>query len=130
MRFTLRRKLMLMAGIAALSFVFLVVITSVLHRRASRQLAQIQQTYLPMVELGPRLDAEFAHLGRSLHDAVAAQDAEALAGTAQLRDAFLRELLETTRGQSSQEILALKSAVEEYYQTAYDVSLRLMAKET
>src|SRR5207237_10737287 len=65
-----------------------------------------------------------------LQDAVAAHDADALAATHDLEVGLLEEI-RTARGTiTAGDATALRSAVEDYYAAAGDVSRRLLAGET
>ncbi len=129
-RLTFRAKLMAIVGVAAFAFVLLIIASGVIARRVERQLATIQDRYLPKVVLQPELDAALDRLRRGFQDAVAAHDADSLAATRQLKGRFLEQL------GGAQDVLApadgeaLRLALEDYDATAFDVSRRLIADET
>src|SRR5439155_10320112 len=94
-----------------------------------RQLAAIQERYVPKVELGPQLESQFEHLRRSMQDAVATQDMEALEATRQSLSQFLEQLATAREAVAPREAAALRAAVQDYYAAAHDVSRRLIAGE-
>src|SRR2546421_3113999 len=93
MRLTFRIKLLAIVGTTALAFLLLMVAGAIIANRVERQLASIQEHYVPRVELGPNLEGLFERLRRGLQDAVAAHDTEALAATQKLKTQFIPELL-------------------------------------
>jgi signal transduction histidine kinase len=130
MRFTLRSKLLIIASTIALAFLLLIAAAAALSRRSTVELQRIQERFLPKIELGPRLDQQLDALTRSFQDAVAARDSDALEHTARLKVALL-DLLATGKGAvDPADADAVRSALEDYYRTAFDVSRRLIAGET
>jgi CheY-like chemotaxis protein len=129
MHLTFRTKLALVVGAAAVAFVVLIVVGTLSERRVERQLAVIQERYVPKVELGPQLENQFEHLRRGLQDAVATQDPEILGGTRQALDQFLQQLAAAQTAVAPAEAAALRTAVQDYYASAYDVARRLIAGE-
>jgi signal transduction histidine kinase len=130
MRLTFRAKLMAIVGLAAFAFVLLIFASGVLARSVDRQLATIQERYLPKVALQPKLDGALERLRRGFQDAVAAHDADALAGTRPLKNHFLVELASAQSAILPADSEALRVALEDYDATAFDVSRRLIADET
>ena len=130
MRVALRGKLMAIVGVAALSSVLLIVVSTLISYRVERQLAAIQTAYLPKVELGPQLDSTFERLRRGFQDAVGAHDAGALAATSSARDTFLAQLAAGHGAIDPGDEAALREALADYYAAAYDLSRRLIADET
>ena len=92
MQINFRTRLTTLVGITALGFIVLIAANILVTHRVEQQLEKIHQNYIPLIELGPRLEAQFGALKRSLQDAVAAQDVEALAATGPLKDKFLADL--------------------------------------
>jgi CheY-like chemotaxis protein/signal transduction histidine kinase len=129
MHLTFRTKLTAVVGAAALAFVILILIGTLSEHRVERQLAAIQERYVPKVELGPQLESQFERLRRSMQDAVATQDMEALAATRQLLSQFLDQLAAARDAVTPSDAAALRSAVQDYYAAAYDISRRLIAGE-
>src|SRR6185436_7351246 len=79
---------------------------------------------------GPQLEGKLEHLQRALQDAVAAHDLEALEATAALKNDLLERFLAARGVITPGEAAALRSAVEDYYASAHDVSRRLLSAET
>jgi signal transduction histidine kinase len=130
MRLTFRAKLTALVGIAAVALLLVIVVGSTAARRVQAQLEAVQQYYLPRVELGPTLEGDFEQLRRSFQDAVAARDKDALASTVELKSTLLRTLDQVQGAVAPAEVSELKTAIEDYYAAAHDVSERLIADET
>ncbi|HVZ72935.1 MAG TPA: response regulator [Polyangia bacterium] len=130
MRFSLRAKLTAIVAVAAGAFILVIVAGSISAALTERQLETIRERYLPIIEIGPRLEAQFEHLRRGLQDATAARDAEMLQGTrATFED--LRRLVATSHGViEPTAAAALMTALDDYYRTASSVSSRLISGET
>jgi PAS domain S-box-containing protein len=121
---------MAIVGIAAAAFLLIIGAGSVTALRVDRQLATIQGSYVPMLELELQLDGAFERLRRGFQDAVAAGDLDALASTEQLKGKFLDQLAAAGGAVDPAQGAALHAALEDYYVSAYDVSRRLIANET
>jgi signal transduction histidine kinase len=130
LRLTFRTKLMAIVGIAAVAFVLIIAAGALISQRVERQLATIQQRFLPKVELGPQLEGQLERIGRGLQDAVAARDPEALAATSELVTRFGERLASAPGALDPADVAALRSAVEDYYSAGHDVARRLIAAET
>jgi signal transduction histidine kinase len=130
MRLTFRAKLAGLVGITALAFLLIIVAEDLITRRVEQQLATLQQRYLPKVDLEPKLSADLERIQRGFQDAVAGRDSELLASTAELRDAFLRQLEGARAAVDPQEAAELRQSTEDYYAAGHDVSRRLIAGET
>ncbi len=130
MRLRFRAKLMAIVGTAAVAFLVLIGASLLLEREAARQTSDIRERYLPRLELGPELESQFERLRRALQDAVAADDAEALAATRVLLDELLASLERARDLLVAEQVDALRAAVLAYYETASDVSRRIIAGET
>jgi PAS domain S-box-containing protein len=129
MRLTFRAKLTVIVLISAGALLLVTIASAILAARVERQVATVQDLYLPKIELGPQLEGDFDHLRRGFQDAVAAGDMESLAATRVPLAAFSDRLRRT--GVVDPAIGgALNDAVHDYYDTAYDVSRRLIAGET
>ena len=102
-------------GAAALALVVLIVVTTIISDRMTQHLSELQQRYVPQVELGPTLEGQFEDITRALQDAVAADDTEALAETRSLKDAFLSRLSIAAGVLDPAKISALHGAMEEYF---------------
>jgi CheY-like chemotaxis protein/signal transduction histidine kinase len=129
MGLSLRSKMMAIVAAAALALLLLVVAGTLTEREVSRQLATIEERYLPRLELGPQLDVRFDRIRRSLQDAVATQDTQELAGTRVFLTRFLDALAAADSALAPGEAAALRTGMEEYYAVAHDVSRRLIAGE-
>jgi CheY-like chemotaxis protein/signal transduction histidine kinase len=130
MRLSFRAKLLTIVGSAALAFFLIIVVSVVSAQRIMAQLTTIQNQYLPKVELEPKLEARFEALRRSFQDAVAAHDMDALARAGDLENALLEELDKARDIIGAGGAATLRTALEEYYSAAHDVSRRLIAGET
>jgi signal transduction histidine kinase len=129
-RLTIRAKLMGIAGITALAFVLLIVISSASSQQVVREVTAIERLYVPMIALRPQLEAQFDRISRGFQDAVASSDQEELAATRELKDRFIA-LLAAGRGSlPAAEAETLRQVVEDYYATGLDVSSRLLADES
>jgi signal transduction histidine kinase/ActR/RegA family two-component response regulator len=130
MRYTLRTKLTVIVGVAALAFLVLIVSGMIITKRADRQLVDIQRRYLPKVELGPYLEGQFDRIRRGFQDAVAAHDSDELEATRKLRKEFLDRLEAAREALDPRDAAALRAALEDYYAAAYRVAARVIAGET
>jgi signal transduction histidine kinase len=130
MRWTFGAKLMAIVGVAAFALLLIISTSSLIAARVEERLSTIQGLYLPKVELEPKLDAELEHLRRAFQDAVAVHESEALAGTRPLEQEFLATLDASRSLLDPKDSDALRSAMEDYYAAAFDVSRRLIANET
>jgi len=122
-----------MVAATTIGFVVLIAANIFIENSVERELFKIHGSYIPLIEVGPQLEAEFARVMRGLQDAVAAHDSEALEATRTLNQKLLDDL-----GKASEIIYpgepastsALQDAVISNYTIAHDVSLRLMKNET
>jgi signal transduction histidine kinase len=94
------------------------------------QLDAMQRRYLPLVELGPRLDDDFERLRRAFQDAVAAHDLDTLAGTRDLEGVLFHRLDQAGSVVPPADVAALRAAVDDYCIAARSVAARLIADET
>jgi CheY-like chemotaxis protein/signal transduction histidine kinase/HAMP domain-containing protein len=127
---TFRAKLMIIVGAAAVAFVMVILVSSLIGLREARQLADIEGRLVPKLALGPALDAELEQLRRGLQDAVAAQDLERLAETRALRDGLLATLGSAKEVLDPAELQNIHGAVEDYYDSALAVSKGLIAGQS
>lgn len=125
-----RTKLSVIVGLTGLGFVFLILTNILIGRQVESELNKIHDSYIPMMELGPRLETQYTKFIRSLQDTVAAHDIEGLEATVELKNQFKDELLKATGTLDPATIKKLQIAIDEYYTVAYDVSRRLMKEET
>jgi len=130
MRVSFRAKLLAIVGAAAVALLMLAVADAVITWQVESRITVLHQRYLPRVELGPKLSSDFVKLTRGLQDAVAARDTDALEATKELERAFVQHLEEARPALDAQDVTALRTGLEDYYQAAYDVSRRMVAGET
>lgn len=129
MRVTFRTKLLLLVGTALLALVVTLIGSALLGLGQSRELAEVEGRLVPRLEVGPRLEAEFERLSRSMQDAVAAQDPDALAATAEHKSRILELIRSAENALQASEAAAIRWAIEEYHDAARDVSERMIAGE-
>ncbi len=130
MRISVRTKLFGIVATAGAGFLVLLVASSVLARRTQRELEKIEAIYIPKVELGPSLDRRFDAMTRGFQDAVAMGDPEAVEANQDRRNEFLAELTAARDVLDREKVDALRDAVQDYYDTAHAVSLKLIRGET
>jgi signal transduction histidine kinase len=126
----LRAKLSIIVGAAAAGLVLVMLLTALIGVRESRELRAIEGRLLPRLALGPRLEADFDRLSRSMQDAVAAQDPQALDDAHAIRDAMFERIAGAPQAVNASEASALRQMIDDYYQAARDVSRRLIDQET
>ncbi|HEY5090755.1 MAG TPA: response regulator, partial [Polyangia bacterium] len=130
MRFSFRAKLIAIVGTAASALLVLVAASTAISARTEQQLAALQERHLPRLQLGPQLGGDFEQLKRALQDAVAARDPEAVAATRAIETRFLDRLDGAGAALTLGQAAVLRSAMDDYYLAAIDVSRRLIAGET
>jgi signal transduction histidine kinase len=121
---------MAIGGIAAFGVVLLITTDVFVGQRVNAQLASIRDSDIPLIELGPNLTAQFENLSRALQDAVSARDFDALKATQVLNRNFLDTIAGGAKLVDPALVNKTRIAAEDYYATAYNVSHRLMSKET
>ncbi|HEX3775804.1 MAG TPA: ATP-binding protein, partial [Polyangiaceae bacterium] len=126
---SLRAKLMLIVGIAALALLATLIGSAVFGLQQTRALTDVEQRLVPKLELGPKLLGEFDGMRQAMQDAVAAQDSAALAATLERRNQIF-EILGEAKVLSAADASLVRWAVNDYFDTAQDVSKRLIAGET
>jgi signal transduction histidine kinase len=129
-RRSFRSKVMSVVAIAALALVAIVVAGAMLGRRTERELTTIQERYLPLVELEPRLEGDLERLKREFQDAVAVGDATELTATGELTRRFKEDLDVARTATDPAAAAALREALDGYAAAADGVSRRLIAHET
>ena len=128
---SLRAKLSFIVGAAALGLLLVMASTALIGMRETRELEAVQGRFLPRLALGPRLESDFERLGRSMQDAVAAQDREALEQhPPAIREAMFQRIGAAPGAISVQQAALIRQKTNEYYEAARDVSRRLIAQET
>ncbi len=127
---TFRAKLLAIVGTAAFAFSVLILVSAATARRVSERMSEIRDRYVPKMELGPQLEGQFEQLRRGLQDAVAARDGDALENTRAQYDAVLKRLAAAREVIDEHDSAELREAVQDYYDSAYDISRRMIEGET
>ncbi len=130
MRLSFRAKLVAIVGTAAAALIILIVTGTAISSRTEGELAAIQNRHLPRLRLGPQLQTDFERLKRGMQDAVAARDVEAVNATRATLDGFYADLQGAGTVVTPGQVAALRSAMDDYYVAAIDVSRRLVSGET
>ena len=127
---TFRAKLIAIVGVATLAFSITIGMSTIITNQVGEQLGAIQGRFVPKMETGPQLEAQFEQLRRALQDAVAARDGDALEGTRDQYDALLQRLAAAQEVLDAADAALLRSAIQEYYESAYELSRRMIDGET
>jgi CheY-like chemotaxis protein len=127
---TFRMKLLAVFGTALVALLAVSLVGAVMSVRQGHALDDMQGRLVPKAELGPRVEAELEHLTRSLQDAVAAQDSTALEATAERRAALFGLLAGAGPALDEAAAASVRAAVQDYYDSARDVSRRMIAGES
>ncbi|HEY3252943.1 MAG TPA: hypothetical protein VGJ91_03310, partial [Polyangiaceae bacterium] len=127
---SLRARLLLIVGTAATALLVTLIGSALIGAQQTRDLRDVEQRLVPKLELGPKLQTEFDHLHQAMQDAVAAQDLLALEATVGNRTRIF-EMLAATRGVlDPSDAALLRWSIHDYYETAQDVSRRLISGDT
>ena len=130
MNSSLRARLLLIVGTAAVALLLTLLGSTLISAQQSRDLGDLEQRLVPKLELGPKLQGEFDRLRQAMQDAVAAQDPQALEATLDTRNHII-ELIGSTRGVvDANDAALLRWTLHDYYETARGVSRRLIAGDT
>ena len=126
------QKIWMLPGVAALALGLDLLGVATFGRSTTRALAGIQFGYYPSVELHQSLRETLATLQRTLQDAVAGSDADALTAADSLADGFRRSI---GIGKSNTVIVAAEldrvgDAFDAYYTLARQTSGRMIAHDT
>ncbi len=128
-----RTKLGVIVGTMTVGLVLLIVANLVISSNVAWELRKIHNYYVPLIEVGPKLEIQFNGVMRGLQDAVAAHDEEALSATSKLNQTLIENLEKNAEiiypGQP-EKLQELKLALETNYSVAHDVSVRLLHNET
>ncbi|HET6148805.1 MAG TPA: ATP-binding protein [Polyangia bacterium] len=127
---TFRAKLLMIVGAMALGLILVIVLSALIGLRETRDLTAIEGRLLPRLALGPELQSDFERLGRSMQDAVAAQDLGALEEARPMMEEISRRLASVPGAVDAAQAALLRDKVEEYYRDAQALSRRLIAQET
>ena len=122
-RLKLSTQIMLLPTVATTAFCLLLLVNLFLGQY-SKHLDKIANEFLPAIETSRDLEEIMKNLQRTLQDAVAAADVDALQQSETLRDSFLRRLDEDTINSPQQAIAAqqLRTSFQNYYKTAKQTS--------
>ena len=118
MHLSFRARLMTIVGATGMAFLLVILVSWLIGLREERKLTEIERRLVPKLALGPRLEAELGALTRGLQDAAGAQDPEMLAETRALRDRLLASLASAPDVLTSADLARVRSAVEDYFDTA------------
>ncbi|HEY0709253.1 MAG TPA: histidine kinase dimerization/phospho-acceptor domain-containing protein, partial [Polyangia bacterium] len=129
MRITLRAKFLLVVGATAFAFCLVIGVSSLIENREARTLSDVEERLLPKLEHGPQIEAEYQALRRRLQDASTAQDVEALNETRDMMGRLTRHVTQYREVFEPGRSDALLSALDVYYQSAYDVAQRMIQGE-
>lgn len=96
----------------------------------ARELADIERRLLPRLGLGPRMEADFERLSRTMQDAVAAQDEAALESAESERLKLFEAIRAAESSLGPSAAAGLRWAINDYFVVAMDISRRMIAGET
>lgn len=133
MQLKFRTRLLGIGTAIALSFIILITSNIVIKKNIETELSKIHKSYIPLIEIGPRLESQFSNIMRGLQDSVAAYDLEGLKTTETLNRQLVNELgkaAEIIYPGAPGRVVLLQTAVATTYAVAHDVSVRLMRNET
>jgi signal transduction histidine kinase/DNA-binding response OmpR family regulator/HAMP domain-containing protein len=128
-RLKFRYKVFLLVAPTLAGLLLVTAVSLLLNRQAERQLAEVQDTYLPLLEADRDLKRLFREIQHALEGAAAAQEVGNLREADGLRKQFIervasaRSAIAANGGDSN----ALEQALESYYGVARDVTTQLMA---
>jgi len=127
---SLRSRLLLIFGTAALALVVMLAGSAWIGAGQTRDLRDVEDRLVPKLELGPKLEGAFEHMRQAMQDAVAAQDTPELEATLELRNQLF-DLIASTHGViDPNDAALLRWTIHDYYDVSHDVSRRLIAGET
>ncbi|KAB2892912.1 MAG: methyl-accepting chemotaxis protein, partial [Kofleriaceae bacterium] len=126
MRLTFRAKLIAIVLVDALALLALVLLSRYIERRVDDQLAAIRDTFVPRVGLKPQLEGTFERIGRSLQDAVAANDLDLLDDAHRQHQLLLEQLAAGGDAVEPDRAAAFRKELDAYVASALAVSRRLI----
>jgi methyl-accepting chemotaxis protein len=123
-------KILLMPVLSAAAFLLIIGITFLFSGKNQRVLDNLENGYVPALELGRDLLETEAAIQRGLQDAVSAQDAEQLAEIDKHHATFLRRIAETAGNPvlPPAELTELQREFEAYYTLSRQTSLEMINK--
>jgi signal transduction histidine kinase/CheY-like chemotaxis protein len=130
MRFTFRKRLLILVGAAGLSLCLLTVIDAFTASAEEEQLDRIEARYVPLLELGPQLDALMERMRRSFQDAAAAADPVQLRSARRTYEELVHKLRSARQVLAPEDVTMLLVRLDRYYGTAGALTERLIAGET
>lgn len=130
MRRRFQTKLLSIVGIAGLTFVASAVVGLFTADSVVKSVERIEARYVPLVELGPRLESDFDQLARRFQDSVASRDLEALEATRASEQQILDRLAAARAVVDPAKVASFRKSLEDYYEAAYAVSLQMIAGQT
>jgi signal transduction histidine kinase/CheY-like chemotaxis protein len=124
-----RTKLLLLVGVAGFALVLLIALDAITGHVEEEELQRIEASYLPLLELGPRVNAQMERLRRAFQDAAAALDDGQLAEAERARNE-LQATLRRARGVLPRaEVSLLELRVDRYFEAAMLVTRGMIAGE-
>lgn len=78
MKLNFHPKMIGVVVISAISLILIIKVNDSITKKVEEQIAEIQNRYVPMIELGPQFEAQFENIRRDLQDAVSARDNDLL----------------------------------------------------
>jgi hypothetical protein len=126
----LRVKLTLIVGAATIALLAVIVGGALSGLRQAEELAVVEGRLIPRLRVGPEMQTDFERLRQEMRDAVAAQDLPALESSVAQRDRLLLLLSQSAPMLNPADADALRRALQEYWDSAYPISRRLIAGET
>lgn len=128
-RLRFSQKLSLLPALAGLAFGLILALTVHYQGQNLEHVEAIEQEFLPTLEASRDLEDLLSDIQRGLHDAAAAEDADALAEADTKRTAFVARIgaLGRARRRSDAEIERLRGAFSSYYSLARSTTARLIA---
>jgi CheY-like chemotaxis protein/signal transduction histidine kinase len=130
LRTTFKAKLIAIFGAALFALLSVSLISALMSLRQNRELDEVQSRLVPKAELAPRIESELERLTRGLQDAVSAQDLAALEATAERKTALFELIARAGPALDPAAAAALRWTVQDYYDSARDVSRRMIVGET
>ena len=125
-------RIWLLPALAAAALGLVLALGAALGGRNVRTLTQIERGYYPAVELRHALQADLVALQRTLQDAAAASDGDALSGADSLASTFRGRLAAARSNPVLQrgDLEGLQAQFDAYYQMARGTTARLVAGDT
>jgi CheY-like chemotaxis protein/signal transduction histidine kinase/HAMP domain-containing protein len=127
-RLRFRYKVLLLVAPALTGLLVVTAVALLLNRRAESQLARVEDTYLPLLELDRDLERLFVEIQRALEGAAAAKEDSELRRADELRQQFVDRLQNARAALAANggDAGSLRQDLGDYYRTARDVTTRLM----